>query len=86
MAGIWPDNIHCVAIITFDVDGVSSWLRRNAEFANYPSLLSMAEYGPRVASYNSRCIPPARRGDARLSSWSDRRISCSIITCCAPPL
>ena len=47
---IWPDNIHCVAIITFDVDGVSSWLRRNAEFANYPSLLSMAEYGPSVAT------------------------------------
>ena len=49
MSGIWPDDIQCVALITFDVDGVSSWLRRNADFANYPSLLSMAEYGPSVA-------------------------------------
>ena len=46
MSGIWPDDIQCVALLTFDVDGVSSWLRRNADFANYPSLLSMAEYGP----------------------------------------
>ena len=30
MSGIWPDDIQCVALITFDVDGVSSWLRRNA--------------------------------------------------------
>ena len=49
MSGIWPDDIQCVALITFDVDGVSSWLRRNADFANYPSLPSMAEYGPSVA-------------------------------------
>ena len=49
MSSIWPDDIQCVALITFDVDGVSSWLRRNADFANYPSLLSMAEYGPSVA-------------------------------------
>ena len=46
MSGIWPDDIQCVALITFDVDGVSSWLRRNADFANYPSLLSMAETAP----------------------------------------
>ena len=50
MSGIWPDDIQCVALITFDVDGVSSWLRRDADFANYPSLLSMAEYGPSVAT------------------------------------
>ena len=50
MSGIWPNDIQCVALITFDVDGVSSWLRRNADFANYPSLLSMAEYGPSVAT------------------------------------
>jgi peptidoglycan/xylan/chitin deacetylase (PgdA/CDA1 family) len=50
MSGIWPDDIQCVALLTFDVDGVSSWLNRNADFANYPSLLSMAEYGPSVAT------------------------------------
>ena len=26
MAGIWPGNIQCVAMLGFDVDGVSSWL------------------------------------------------------------
>ena len=50
MAGIWPDDIHCVAVITFDVDGITSWLNRNPDFINYPSLLSMAEYGPSVAT------------------------------------
>ena len=49
MSGIWPGNIQCVAMLTFDVDGVSSWLRRNPDFAKLPSLLSMAEYGPSVA-------------------------------------
>jgi peptidoglycan/xylan/chitin deacetylase (PgdA/CDA1 family) len=50
MAGIWPDDIRCVALITFDVDGITSWLNRNPDFINYPSLLSMAEYGPSVAT------------------------------------
>ena len=50
MAGIWPGNTQCVAMLTFDVDGVSSWLRRDPNFSNYPSLLSMAEYGPSVAT------------------------------------
>ena len=50
MAGIWPEDIHCVALITFDVDGITSWLNRNPDFINYPSLLSMAEYGPSVAT------------------------------------
>ena len=50
MSGIWPDDINCVALITFDVDGITSWLNRNPDFINYPSLLSMAEYGPSVAT------------------------------------
>ncbi len=50
MSGIWPGNTQCVALLTFDVDGVSSWLRRNADFARLPSLMSMAEYGPSVAA------------------------------------
>jgi len=37
-------------MLTFDVDGVSSWLRRNPDFAKLPSLMSMAEYGPSVAT------------------------------------
>jgi peptidoglycan/xylan/chitin deacetylase (PgdA/CDA1 family) len=37
-------------MLTFDVDGVSSWLRRDPNFINFPSLMSMAEYGPAVAT------------------------------------
>ena len=50
MSGIWPGDTQCVAMLTFDVDGVSSWLNRNPEFKNHPSLMSMAEYGPSVAT------------------------------------
>lgn len=49
MSGIWPGDTQCVAMLTFDVDGVSSWIRRNPDFANLPSLMSMAEYGPSIA-------------------------------------
>ncbi len=49
MSGIWPGATQCVAMLTFDVDGVSSWIRRNPDFAHLPSLMSMAEYGPSVA-------------------------------------
>ena len=50
MSGIWPGNTQCVAMLGFDVDGVSSWLNRNPDHANLPSLMSMAEYGPSVAT------------------------------------
>ena len=51
MSGIWPGDTQCVAMLTFDVDGVSSWLRRDPDFAKLPSLMSMAEYGPSVATW-----------------------------------
>ncbi len=50
MSGIWPGDTQCVAMLTFDVDGVSSWIRRDPDFAHLPSLMSMAEYGPSVAA------------------------------------
>ena len=50
MPGIWPGETKCVAMLTFDLDGVSSWLRRDATYSNFPSLMSMAEYGPSVAT------------------------------------
>ena len=50
MSGIWPGDIQCVAMLTFDVDGVSSWLRRDPSYGSLPSLMSMAEYGPSVAA------------------------------------
>ena len=49
MSGIWPGDTQCVAMLGFDVDGVSSWLNRNPDFKDLPSLMSMAEYGPSVA-------------------------------------
>jgi peptidoglycan/xylan/chitin deacetylase (PgdA/CDA1 family) len=42
--------LNGVVMLTFDVDGVSPWVRRNPDFANLPSLMSMAEYGPSVAT------------------------------------
>ena len=50
MSGIWPGETQCVAMLGFDVDGVSSWLNRDPNFINHPSLMSMAEYGPAVAT------------------------------------
>jgi peptidoglycan/xylan/chitin deacetylase (PgdA/CDA1 family) len=49
MSGIWPGDTQLVTMLTFDVDGVSSWLNRNPGFKDHPSLMSMAEYGPSVA-------------------------------------
>ncbi len=49
MSGIWPGDTRCVVMLTFDVDGKSSWVRRNPNFARLPSLMSMGEYGPSVA-------------------------------------
>ena len=48
MAGIWPRDIQTVITLGFDIDGVSSWLGMNPDFANRPGLLSMAEYGPQA--------------------------------------
>jgi peptidoglycan/xylan/chitin deacetylase (PgdA/CDA1 family) len=49
MSGIWPGDTQLVALRTFDVDGVSSWLNRNPGFNDHPSLMSMAECGLSVA-------------------------------------
>ena len=44
MSGIWPGDIKCVAMLTFDVDGISSWIRRNPDYGNLPSLMSTVSY------------------------------------------
>ena len=49
MSGIWPGDTQCTVFLTFDIDGVSSWVRRNPAIWNRPSALSLAEYGPSVA-------------------------------------
>lgn len=49
MSGIWPGDIRCVAMLTFDMDGPSATLNRNPKLEDQPSVMSMGEFGPRVA-------------------------------------
>ena len=50
MSGIWPGDLRCVAMLTFDVDGVSGAINQNPDTARLPSFMSMREYGPSVAT------------------------------------
>ncbi len=49
MTGIWPGDIRCVAMLTFDMDGQSATLNRNPDLESHPSIMSMGEFGPNVA-------------------------------------
>ena len=48
MSGIWPGDIRCVVVLTFDIDGVSGALNVDPESARFPGLMSVREYGPSV--------------------------------------
>ena len=48
MSGIWPGDIRCVVVLTFDVDGVAGAINVDPESVNRPGLLSVREYGPSV--------------------------------------
>ena len=50
MSGIWPGDLRCVAMLSFDVDGVSGALNQNPDSARLPSFMSAREYGPSVAA------------------------------------
>ena len=50
MSGIWPDELRCVVMLSFDVDGVSGAINQNPDSARLPSFRSMREYGPSVAT------------------------------------
>ena len=50
MSGIWPGDVRCVVVLSFDVDGVSGAINRNPDAARLPSLMSMREYGPSVGA------------------------------------
>ena len=50
MSGIWPGDTKCVAMLSFDVDGVSGAINQKPESASLPSFMSMREYGPAVAT------------------------------------
>lgn len=49
MSGIWPGDTRCMVMLTFDVDGITSLVRREPAVRERPSTLSMGEYGPTVA-------------------------------------
>ena len=46
----WPNNISCPVVISFDLDGVTGTINRNPASKNLPTLMSMREYGPSVAT------------------------------------
>jgi peptidoglycan/xylan/chitin deacetylase (PgdA/CDA1 family) len=50
MTDPWPNDTRCVVVLSFDIDGVSSAINRNPATKNLPSLMSMREYGPAVAT------------------------------------
>ena len=50
MSGIWPGDLRCVVMLGFDIDGVSGLINNNPDAARMPSLMSMREYGPSVAT------------------------------------
>ena len=50
MSGIWPGDTRCVAILTFDIDGVTEFLGQNPALADHPTLMSLGEFGPRVGT------------------------------------
>ena len=51
MTGVWPGKTQCVVMLTFDLDGVSAILNRDPGAATRPSVLSRAEFGPRVGVF-----------------------------------
>lgn len=46
---MWPKNIQCAVSLTFDLDIETPWLAENPSVVLRPSVLSMAQYTPRVA-------------------------------------
>ena len=51
MSGIWPGDTRCVAVLSFDVDGVTAAINRDPDTARLPTLMSAREYGPSVATH-----------------------------------
>ena len=51
MSGIWPGDVRCVVVLSFDIDGVSGAINRGGpEVARLPTLMSEREYGPSVGA------------------------------------
>ena len=46
---MWPNELRCPISLGFDVDGSSSAINKIPNARKFPSLISMREYGPKVA-------------------------------------
>jgi len=46
----WSKGIKCPIVLGFDVDGITGAINRNPKTAHLPSLMSMREYGPSIAT------------------------------------
>src|SRR4029450_226235 len=44
----WPDGARCAIMMTFDLDGESPWIHRDAALADRPLHMSMGAYGPKT--------------------------------------
>ena len=45
-----PSNIKCIVVLTFDIDGVSGAINMNPNSVNFPGLMSLREYGPKIGT------------------------------------
>jgi hypothetical protein len=44
----WPGGARCAIMMTFDLDGESPWIHRDAALAERPLHMSMGAYGPKT--------------------------------------
>ena len=50
MKKIWKGQLKCPIVLGFDLDGVSGVINRDPTSRNLPSLMSMRDYGPLIAT------------------------------------
>ena len=50
MNKIWKGQLKCPIVLGFDLDGVSGVINRDPTSRNLPSLMSMRDYGPLIAT------------------------------------
>ena len=49
-ADSWKNGARCAVMMTFDLDGESSWMHRDPALADRPLVMSMAAYGPKTGA------------------------------------
>ena len=50
MSKLWENDLKCPIVLSFDLDGVSGVINRDPNSRKYPSLMSMRDFGPQVAT------------------------------------